>query len=340
MEQNVFSPKRPPADKRLGIYVHVPFCRSKCQYCDFYSLGGSRDKYLVDGYLQALATHIRETGARCPEHVVDTVYFGGGTPSFFGADNLRRIFSEIQNRFRVARDAEVTYEANPDSITPQQLRRLHSEGFNRISIGVQSDDDEMLKKLGRPHNYEQAVSAVEKARAAGFENLSLDLMYGLPNQTQEQWEKTLTHVLELAPEHMSCYGLKVEEGTPLWEYRDCANLPDDDAQADMYLFAVEALDKAGYGQYEISNFAKPGRMSRHNLKYWLGEEYLGFGPAAASDFGGMRYTIKPDLHAYIDGVLHGGPDPLGAGGGSHARARGRICDAAAAYLSRHRGGGV
>lgn len=304
--EKLFAPKRPQPDKKLGIYVHIPFCRSKCQYCDFYSFGGSRDRYLVDGYLQALITHIKETAQRCPEYVVDTVYFGGGTPSFFGADNLRRIFAEIQSSFRLRRDAEITYEANPDSITDQQVRKLHREGFNRISIGVQSDDDEMLKKLGRPHNYEQAVQAVEKARAAGFDNLSLDLMYGLPSQTQEQWQRTLENVMTLKPEHFSCYGLKVEEGTPLWEYKDCANLPDEDVQADMYLFAVETLKKGGYGQYEISNFAKPGHMSHHNLKYWLGEEYIGFGPAAASDFGGMRYTNKADIHAYIEGVLTGG----------------------------------
>lgn len=304
--EKLFAPKKPQPDKKLGIYVHIPFCRSKCQYCDFYSFGGSRDKYLVDGYLQALVTHIKETAERCPEYVVDTVYFGGGTPSFFGADNLRRIFAEILANFRVMRTAEVTYEANPDSITDQQLKKLHREGFNRISIGVQSDDDEMLKKLGRPHNYEQAVQAMKKARAAGFDNISLDLMYGLPNQTREQWQKTLKHVLELKPEHFSCYGLKVEEGTPLWDYKDCANLPDDEAQADMYLFAVDALKNAGYGQYEVSNFAKPGHMSQHNLKYWLGEEYIGFGPSAASDFGGMRYTNKADIHAYIEGVLtHG-----------------------------------
>lgn len=306
MKESIFSTRQTPVEKRLGIYVHIPFCRSKCQYCDFYSLGGSRDRYLVDNFLQALAAHIKETAARCPDYAVDTVYFGGGTPSFFGADNLRRILYEIQNNFHVTRDAEITYEANPDSITDKQLKRLRREGFNRISIGVQNDNDDMLKKLGRPHNYEQAVAAVARARKAGFDNLSLDLMYGLPNQTLLEWRDTLNHVLELKPDHMSCYGLKVEEGTPLWEYRDCANLPDDDAQADMYLATVEILKEAGYEQYEISNFARPGHMSRHNLKYWLGEEYIGFGPAAASDFGGMRYTNRPDIHAYIDGILHNG----------------------------------
>ncbi len=289
--------------KPLGIYIHIPFCRSKCQYCDFYSLGGSRDRRLVDNYLQSLANHMKETGAIAPEYVVDTVYFGGGTPSFFGADNLRRIFAELQHRFKLDKQAEITFEANPDSVNDQLLKKLRAEGFNRISLGVQNDDDEMLKKLGRPHTYEQARQAVQKARRAGFENISVDLMFGLPNQTLSQWEDTLEHVLLMHPDHVSCYALKVEENTPLWEYKDCANLPDDDTQADMYLRAVEILRDAGYRQYEISNFAKPGFECRHNLKYWLGGEYLGFGPAAASDFAGKRFTNKPDIHNYIRGIL-------------------------------------
>ena len=289
--------------KPLGIYIHIPFCRSKCQYCDFYSIGGSRDRRMVDNYLQALAVHFKETGALATDYVVDTVYFGGGTPSFFGADNLRRIFAELQHRFRVDKDAEITFEANPDSVSESLLKKLRAEGFNRMSLGVQSDRDDVLQKLGRPHNYEQARSAVELARACGFDNISLDLMYGLPNQTAPQWEQTLLHVLQLKPEHMSCYGLKVEEGTPLWEYREAANLPSDEVQADMYLKTVEILEQAGYRQYEISNFAQPGYESRHNLKYWLGEPYIGFGPAAASDFAGKRYTNNADIENYIRGVL-------------------------------------
>lgn len=289
--------------KPLGIYIHIPFCRSKCQYCDFYSIGGSRERRLVDSYLQALNVHFKETGARATDYVVDTVYFGGGTPSFFGADALRRIFAELQHRFRVDKDAEITFEANPDSISEGLLRKLRAEGFNRISLGVQSDRDDVLQKLGRPHTYEQAVSAVQLARACGFDNISLDLMYGLPNQTFEQWEQTLSNVLKLAPEHMSCYGLKVEPDTPLWEYRDAANLPADEVQAEMYLKAVELLEESGYRQYEISNFAKPGFECQHNLKYWLGEEYIGFGPSAASDFAGKRYTNNRDIQNYIRGVL-------------------------------------
>ena len=298
--------KRNVDKKKLGIYVHIPFCRSKCQYCDFYSLGGSREKELSDLYMHALPAHIREFGARATEYSVDTVYFGGGTPSFFGADALVRIFNELQRRFDVESDAEVTFEANPDSASPALLQKLHSEGFNRMSLGVQNDNDEVLKKLGRPHNYEQAVTAVKQARKAGFDNISLDLIYGLPGQTFEQWKATLDHVLELEPEHLSCYALKVEENTPLWEYRDCCNLPDEDDQADMYLYACDHLAEVGFRQYEISNFARPGFESRHNLKYWLGGEYLGFGPSAASDFAGKRFTIRADLMDYIEGVMKGG----------------------------------
>lgn len=289
----------------LGIYIHVPFCRSKCEYCDFYSLGGSRERVLIEGYLDAVCAHIKETAALAPGYKVDTVYFGGGTPSFLGWEGLTRILSEVRRRFDVVAEAEITFEANPDSVTDKLLRRLKAEGFNRISLGVQTDNDDLLKKLGRPHNYRQAVHAVELARARGFANISLDLIYGLPGQSLEQWEQTLEHVLELAPEHISCYGLKVEEGTPLWSYRDEANLPDDDTQADMYLSAIRILKEKGYAQYEISNFARRGLRSRHNLKYWTGGEYLGFGPSASSDFAGKRFTAEADLVGYIDGIQQG-----------------------------------
>ena len=243
----------------LGIYIHVPFCRSKCQYCDFYSLTEKNDR-LLDGYLDAVCDHIRETGPQTPGYQVDTVYFGGGTPSFFGADGLVTILSTIRKNFNVTSDAEITFAANPDSVSPRLLRKLRSEGFNRVSLGIQCDDDGILEKIGRPHNYEQAVSAVQKIRRAGFKNLSLDLIYGLPGQTLESWQETLRHVLELKPEHISCYGLKVEEGTPLYTCREFMNLPDDDAQADMYLAAVEILRLKGYRQYEISNFCRKNAL--------------------------------------------------------------------------------
>ena len=289
----------------LGIYIHVPFCRSKCQYCDFYSVT-TKETRVLDGFVDAVCRHVREAGELAPGYLVDTVYFGGGTPSFLGADALAQILSVIRKSFDVASSAEITFEANPDSVSDRLLRRLRSEGFNRVSLGIQCDNDEILKKLGRPHSYENAVNAVTRIRKAGFRNLSLDLMYGLPFQTLEDWENTLQNVLELHPEHISCYGLKVEEGTPLYEYREYCNLADDDTQADMYLSAIRILRSRGYRQYEISNFCRKGHVSRHNLKYWTGGEYLGFGPDASSDFAGSRFRVIRDLNAYVEQIRRGG----------------------------------
>ena len=289
----------------LGIYVHVPFCRSKCQYCDFYSLTAKNDK-LIDGYLDATCTHIKEAGMLAPGYKVDTIYFGGGTPSFFGADGMATILTAIRRSFDVDNNAEITFEANPDSVSDSLLRRLRAEGFNRVSLGVQCDDDEILKKLGRPHTYAQAVTAYQRIRKAGYRNVSIDLMYGLPGQTLRAWQETLENVLQLMPEHVSCYGLKVEEGTPLYDYKDFSKLPDDDTQADMYLAAVELLKSRGFRQYEISNFARKGLYSRHNMKYWTGGEYLGFGPSASSDFAGKRFTLARNLEGYISGIKTGG----------------------------------
>ena len=289
----------------LGIYIHVPFCRSKCQYCDFYSLTNKDDK-LMEGYLRAVCTHIKESGALAPGYKVDTIYFGGGTPSFFGADGMATIMTAIRRSFDVDSAAEITFEANPDSVSDKFLSRMRAEGFNRVSLGIQCDDDEILKKIGRPHDYAQAVSAVQRIRKAGFRNVSVDLMYGLPGQTLNGWKDTLERVLALNPDHISCYGLKLEEGTPMYEYKDFLNLPSDDLQADMYLAATEILREKGFRQYEISNFARKGLYSRHNMKYWTGGEYLGFGPNASSDFAGRRFTIIRDLQGYIDGIKNGG----------------------------------
>ena len=289
----------------LGIYIHVPFCRSKCQYCDFYSMATKEDK-LMDGYLDAVCDHIKEAGELAPGYKVDTIYFGGGTPSFFGADGMSVILTAIRRNFDVDNAAEITFEANPDSISDRLLHRLRAEGFNRVSLGIQSDDDEMLKKLGRPHTYSQAVAAYHKIRKAGFRNVSVDLMYGLPGQDLYDWQQTLDNVLRLMPEHISCYALKVEEGTPFHEYKDMLNLADDETQADMYLAAVETLRGRGYRQYEISNFCRKGQISKHNMKYWTGGEYLGFGPSASSDFAGKRFTLKRDLQAYITAIREGG----------------------------------
>ena len=289
----------------LGIYIHVPFCRSNCHYCDFYSVT-DMDSQLSDGYLDAVCDHIRETGPLAPNYRVDTVYFGGGTPSYFGAEGMAAILSVIRRSFDVAPDAEITFEANPDSITPKLLRRLRGEGFNRVSLGVQCSDNAILQAIGRPHDYEMAVDAVKMIRKAGFKNLSLDLIYGLPEQNLEAWQNTLKEIISLQPEHISCYGLKLEEGTPLCQRQHQLWLADDDMQADMYLATVEILRSHGYKQYEISNFCKRNRESRHNMKYWTGGEYLGFGPDASSDFAGKRFAVIRDLQGYISGIRSGG----------------------------------
>ena len=286
----------------LGLYIHIPFCKAKCAYCDFYSLAHSEEK--MDAYTAALLRHLEEVAPRAAGMQVDTVYFGGGTPSYLGAARLCRILQTVLRRYDVARDAEITLEANPDSAGDwKELRRLRRAGFNRLSLGVQSTDDALLRRIGRVHTYEQVQQAVKAARQAKFTNLSLDLIYGLPGQTMEDWQRTLADAVALGPEHLSCYGLKLEEGTPLWQQRQTLTLPDDDAQADMYLYTVAALGEMGYEQYEISNFAKPGKESRHNLKYWRMEEYAGFGPGAHSDFGGVRYGYVRDIDSYIAGRL-------------------------------------
>ena len=293
------------SENKLGIYIHIPFCRSKCDYCDFYSLAGRESD--MDTYQKALLAHIRETAPLARHMEIDTIYFGGGTPSYYGAKRLKELLAALKKQFRVLRDAEITLEANPDSVEFKMLNTLRRAGFNRLSLGVQSTCDELLRCVHRPHTFQQAEQAVTAARKAKFKNLSLDLIYGLPGQTDSNWQKTLEQALSLAPDHLSCYGLKVEEGTPL-HHRVLKGevLPDDDAQADMYLWTVTRLAQAGYPQYEISNFSRPGMQSRHNLRYWLTRPYIGFGPGAHSDFGGRRYSFVRDLDQYITGVLHGG----------------------------------
>ena len=286
------------ADKPLGLYIHIPFCKSKCVYCDFYSLPSREDR--MDAYTDALCAHLTETAPFAAGHAVDTVYFGGGTPSYLGEKRLVKILKVIQKKYRVTRDAEITLEANPDSAGDwKALKALRKAGFNRISLGMQSACDEELREIGRVHTMDQVRRAVDAVRRAGFSNLSLDLIYGLPHQTMDRWRSNLESAAGLSPEHLSCYGLKVEEGTPLFRRRNEAELPGDEEQADMYLYTVERLGQLGYQQYEISNFARPGFSSRHNRRYWALQEYLGFGPGAHSDFGGVRYGYARDLETYL-----------------------------------------
>lgn len=290
-----------PAAKPLGLYLHIPFCKQKCAYCDFYSL--ARGQEHMDDYTDALCAHLAETAPFAAGYTVDTVYFGGGTPSYLGVKRLVQVMKTIRKKFSLAADAEITLEANPDSGGDwRELRTLRRAGFNRLSLGMQSACDRELREIGRVHTMAQTAAAAEAARRAGLGSLSLDLIYGLPHQTLTRWQENLTAAVDLAPEHLSCYGLKVEEGTPLFARRETAELPGDETQAEMYLWTVDFLHRHGYRQYEISNFAKPGFASRHNLKYWTLQEYAGFGPGAHSDFGGVRYAYQRDLMGYIQGV--------------------------------------
>ena len=289
--------------KTLGLYVHIPFCRSKCDYCDFYSLAGREDR--MDDYQKALTAQISEGAPLARGYTVNSIYIGGGTPSWYGEKRLCELLRLLQKKFKMAKDIEVTVEANPDSVTEKALRAVRRAGVNRLSLGMQSACDEELRTIGRVHTMEQVQQAVEAARKAKIQNLSLDLIYGLPHQTQERWMENLAAAVALNPEHLSCYGLKVEEGTPLFAMKDTAGLPGDEEQADMYLQTVEFLKQYGYEQYEISNFAKPGRESRHNLKYWKLQEYAGFGPGAHSDFGG-DVGVQVFFVGIPDAAAHGG----------------------------------
>lgn len=303
-EQRIRQAEKNLKQRRLGVYIHIPFCRSKCDYCDFYSVPGREPE--MEQYFTALCAHITESAPYIRNYTIDTVYIGGGTPSFAGEKRLTRLLKTVQKELRPARDCEVTLECNPDSVSLPLLRAAARHGVNRISMGVQSAQEDELKAVGRPHSFAQAQEAAGLVRKAGIRNLNLDLIYGLPGQSREDWQRSVEAVLALGPEHLSLYGLQVEEETPLYRRREALDLADGDELADRYLWAVRRVAEAGYQQYEISNFALPGRESRHNLKYWRLEEYVGFGAGAHSDLGGQRYSYIRDWKGYTNGVLHGG----------------------------------
>ena len=287
--------------KPIGLYVHVPFCVRKCAYCDFCSYPESGVSVASrEEYISALAEEIR--GYKRAERIaLDTVFFGGGTPSLLSHAEMRKIFSAIADTFDVLPNAEITLEANPGTLTEEKLRAYKSLGVNRISIGLQSIHENELKNLGRIHSCTEFFESFKMARASGFENISVDLMYGIPEQTLDSFGKTLDAVIALSPEHVSAYGLIIEEGTPFFNCRESLPLPTEDNECDMYELAVAKLRAAGYSHYEISNYAKTGRASRHNLHYWRREEYVGVGVAAHSFFDGKRYSNPASLDAYLSG---------------------------------------
>lgn len=284
--------------EKLGIYIHIPFCKSKCGYCDFCSHPPVSAQE-IERYLNALLLHMQDFSAAAENCTVDTVYFGGGTPTMLTAKQLCTLLCGVRDSFTLAKDVEITAEANPGTVDRHALRTLCKGGFNRISFGLQSADDAELRALGRIHTVADFTRAYDDARRAGFSNISLDLMYGIPRQTRDSFRRTLAFARDLSPEHLSVYGLKIEAGTPFYAARDRLPLPDEETEYNMYFDAHRMLGDAGYEHYEISNFARPGFRSQHNLRYWLDEKYLGFGVAAHSYFNNQRYAYTTDIDAYI-----------------------------------------
>ncbi len=282
----------------IGLYLHIPFCVSKCPYCDFYSFradNSAKDEY-TDALIKSINDNYRLYGLKA-----DTLYIGGGTPSVLGGERLSKIINTARKTF-VSDGAEITVECNPYGLTQGFFFALSECGVNRISLGLQSSADAERKKLGRRGTAEDVKNAVSYARLAGIENISLDVMLGIPEQTLKSLENTLKFCVGEGIPHISCYILKIEENTPFYKMRDTLNLPDDDTVADMYLFMCEYLERHGIMQYEISNFAKQGCESRHNLKYWRCEEYLGLGAAAHSFINGKRFYYPRDEKAFVCGA--------------------------------------
>lgn len=282
----------------LGLYIHIPFCASKCYYCDFYSLANKKE--FIEPYVNALIREIGIWGEKLKDREIDTIYFGGGTPSIIGEKHIEKVLIEIRQHFNVNNDAEITLEANPDSANEEFLKAIYLAGVNRISFGVQSFNDEELKLLGRVHHKNQAKNAIENAKKAGFQNISLDLMFAIPNQTPNSFEQSIKNALSLKPQHISAYALKLEEGTPLYAKRQDLNLVNEDIEFQMFGLLSDTLEKEGYSHYEISNFALPDFHSRHNKKYWTGEEYLGLGTAAHSFIEQKRFCEFENMDDFLN----------------------------------------
>jgi len=287
--------------KRLGLYLHVPFCRSKCAYCDFYSLPDP-DADVMERYVNALIAHMQSYKKGARDYVADTVFIGGGTPTVLPPELLFRLIRAVKRNFTVLRDAEFTVEANPATVDLPTLTRMRRMGVNRLSMGLQSANNNELAALSRIHKRQDFEATYRAARRARIPSINVDLMFGIPYQTKQSLMKTLRWLTHLGPDHISLYDLILEPGTRLYAQRSNLPFPSEDEEAEMYFMAVEYLAKQGYAQYEISNFARPGHMCRHNLKYWNCEEYLGLGPAAHSFFRGNRFSFVRDAERYMQGV--------------------------------------
>jgi oxygen-independent coproporphyrinogen-3 oxidase len=289
-----------------SIYTHIPFCTHRCAYCDFNTYAGQET--MIPAYVDALCREIEITGALSRlewargEGKIGTLFFGGGTPSLLSPKQFESVLNTVRANFWLAEDAEITMEANPGTVSYENLLELRKLGMNRISFGVQSANTEELHMLERAHNFFDVIEAVSSARKAGFDNLNLDLIYGLPEQTLQTWQTTVNRILALHPEHISAYALTLEHGTPFgrWSAKGLLPLPDPDIAAEMYEWASEVFESAGYRQYEISNWARPEHECKHNLQYWRGLPYLALGAGAHGYAGGYRYSNVLRIKTYID----------------------------------------
>lgn len=301
--------------KPLSIYIHIPFCVKKCLYCDFLSAPASAQER--ESYVEALLREIGKTALFCKEYEVNTVFLGGGTPSLLSGIQLERIMQALKKHYAISKDAEISMECNPATASFKTLKAYRKSGVNRLSIGLQSAQDEELKALGRIHDYEQFLRTYEEAKKAGFTNINIDLMAALPGQTLASYEDTLQKIIALNPTHISAYSLIVEEGTPFYEKYGKeeapkkGELPDEDTEREMYYRTKKRLQEAGYERYEISNYAKKGCECLHNLTYWTGKDYVGFGIGAASFFKGYRYKNSSEIKAY-EQFLQQAPEELQA----------------------------
>ena len=283
--------------KPIGVYVHIPFCRKRCAYCDFYTAMCVDE--VAKKYIVSLKNEINRWG-RGLSRPADTVYFGGGTPSILGSDALSDLLTTVKNSFNVTNDAEITLEINPEDANEDFLKAVKKVGFNRLSLGFQSLDDDTLKLLGRRHSSKDSIDAFYKARKAGFDNISVDLMLSLPNTSLSGSLESAKKVIDLSPEHISCYMLILEEKTAIYAKRDMFDFPSEEAVEEEYLKISDIFKEAGYSHYEISNFSKKGKESRHNLKYWQSHEYIGIGPSAYSFINGKRFHYDADLKGFTN----------------------------------------
>lgn len=291
--------------KDLAIYIHIPFCKQKCKYCDFNSIT-TLEEERIEKYIKAVNKQIEYYAKSSNEYEVATVYFGGGTPSVIDEKYINLILKNIKSFYNISKSPEVTIEANPGTITREKLLNYIQYGINRISFGVQSLNDKMLKQIGRCHNTNDVIVGYKLAREVGFNNISLDLMFGLPGQDISDIENTLNGFIKLEPEHISTYSLKIEKGTPFYRLYNEGKikLPTEDVEREMYYLIKKKLKENGYNQYEISNFSKPGYSSRHNISYWRRTDYLGFGVSASSCFNNIRFTNIYDINKYIENPIN------------------------------------